>query len=163
VGVENKVAATATAAKTAASGAAKAAASGAAAGERGETYIDLVIKVMVAMVFVALIVRLPEPFLKYQNLSYACRTVTRAVEAAGGWNSDVDALVRELDAKSGLVPTIDFRAPGGGARVEYRERFSVTMEVKHRVTLLDLSFAGPLEYTIPLRVTSEGVGEVYWK
>jgi len=132
-------------------------------GDAGEGYIDLVVKAMAVMVFAALLIQLPGPFIKYQNLSYACRTVTRCVEAAGKVDAQTWDLVAALGAQAGFTPSVSYTGLDGDGHVQLRQRFSVTMEVTHRVTLLDTRFGAPLAFDIPIRVTNIGVGEVYWK
>ena len=133
--------------------------------ENGEAYIDVFIKLSIAMTLIFIIITIPGPVIDYMKLSYMCRSVTRAIENTGGID-DVSGLLNDLKAATSLNPTISytgFRYIEGKLRVNLRDKFTVTMETTHSIKLFEWSLSKPLEFTIPLKVTSHGMGEVYFK
>lgn len=127
----------------------------------GSAYIDLLIKIIIIVVFIAFFIQLPAPFLKAQNLSYICKSTVRAIETSGELNNDVKSLINDLKDVTHLEPMIEYHGLSSG-RVQLRQKFSVSMTVIHEIKLLDW-YNTPIKFSIPITKTVRGIGEVYWK
>ena len=134
--------------------------------EDGESYIDVFIKLFITMALLFMLVNLPGPIKEYQNLMYVCRSVTRAIETNGEVDGSINGLISDLCNATKIEPSIryeGFTRASGTMRVQLREKFTVTMETTYKIKMFNMAFGEPTTIDIPLRVTSNGVGEVYFK
>jgi hypothetical protein len=134
--------------------------------ESGETYVDLLIIVLVVVVLIAFLIQIPGPFIAYQNLSYMCRNVARAIETTGEVNSDILSLIIDLQETTSLTPAITYEGlswSGGTRKVQLRDRFAITMSIEYTINILSLKGEAAIKATIPITKKVNGIGEVYWK
>ena len=133
--------------------------------DRGAFYIDslIIFAVFIALVFSLLTV--PEVLIKKQELDYITRSVVRRIERDGMAGDSMRQTLRELAAETGLDADVSFSGPfrGADAKLQIREKFSVTARYTVKVRLFEPTFSGPVNLDVPIYKTLSGVSEVYWK
>ncbi len=135
--------------------------------EKGSEYVSEIFKFALIMALIISFVALPEPFMKKLNLNSMATSIARAVETTGEINTDIEQMIEDYKAETGLNPTIkwegDFVNVGSAQRIQIRERFSITLTDKVKIKIAEPSFSGPIEIEIPISKTVRGLSEVYWK
>ncbi|OME30049.1 DUF4320 family protein [Paenibacillus sp. FSL E2-0274] len=124
--------------------------------KRGEGYVDVVVLVMAVMLCVALVVKVVPVFVtKYQLDTFAAELV-REAEISGRVGQETAQRAAELQAETGLHPTIFWSRTG---QIQINQEFMVTLN-----TTVNIGLFGDFG-SFPIELTAKGTGksEVYWK
>jgi hypothetical protein len=123
--------------------------------KKGEGYIDTVIIVLVAMVVIALALKVFPVFIAKNQLNTYVNELARTAEIEGYIGSVTQNKAHELTENLGINPTIQWSKSG---RIQLNESFSVTGELK-----VDIGFFEFGAFPITLRAKVTGRSEVYYK
>jgi len=123
---------------------------------RGEAYIDLCIFVLVAMIVIAIALRVYPVYVTKQQLDTFATELAREAEIAGMIGSETDRRAETLRASTGIDPTISWSTSG---RIQLNEEFEVECTIQTNIGLFD----GFGSYPVTLRARASGRSEVYWK
>ncbi|AIQ70264.1 DUF4320 family protein [Paenibacillus sp. FSL F4-0122] len=124
--------------------------------KRGEGYVDVVVLVMAVMLCVALVVKVIPVFVtKYQLDTFAAE-LAREAEISGRVGQETTQRAAELQAQTGLHPTISWSKTG---QIQINQEFTVTLN-----TTVNIGLFGDFG-SFPIELTAKGPGksEVYWK
>ncbi|MEI2396730.1 MULTISPECIES: DUF4320 family protein [Paenibacillus] len=124
--------------------------------KRGEGYVDVVVLVMAVMLCVALVVKVIPVFVtKYQLDTFAAE-LAREAEISGRVGQETAQRATELQAQTGLHPTISWSKTG---QIQINQEFTVTLN-----TTVNIGLFGDFG-SFPIELTAKGAGksEVYWK
>ena len=134
---------------------------------KGSDYVSELFKFAIIMALIISFTALPEPFMKKLSLNSMTTSIARAVETTGEINEDVEKLIEEYKAETGLNPSItwsgNFVNVGSNRRIQIRQKFTLTLTDKVVIKIAEPSFTGPINIEIPIKKTVRGMSEVYWK
>ena len=133
--------------------------------ESGAFFIDSLIAFMIFISLILSFLTVPEVLVKKQELDYATRNVVRKIERDGMAGSSIWQTINELRAETGMVADFTWDGPfyGPDARIQIRDRFTVSAHYTVKVRLFEPTFTAPVYINIPIQKTLSGVSEVYWK
>lgn len=122
---------------------------------RGEGYIDTVVIVLVAMLVIALSIKVLPVFIAKNQLNMFADELARTAELEGYIGSVTNTKVNELKSSLGINPSIEWSRTG---KIQLNDSFSViaTYEV-------DIGFFEFGSFPITLHAKATGRSEVYYK
>ena len=122
---------------------------------RGEGYIDTAVIVVVAMLVIALAVKVYPVFIIKNELNTFANELARVAEIEGQIGAATQNKANELKINLGINPTIIWSKSG---RVQLNDEFSVTLSYE-----VDIGFFEFGSFPITLRSKATGRSEVYFK
>lgn len=123
---------------------------------RGEGYIDVAVLTLAAMLVIAFAVRLFPVYMEKSQLDSFATELCREAEVSGRVGSETDARARELEAQTGLNPSISWSKTGS---IPLDQEFTVTVSGQVNIGL----FGGFGSFPITLQGRATDKSEVYWK
>lgn len=125
-------------------------------GKRGESYIDVAVLMLCAMLVIALAVRVFPAYIAKQQVDTFAIELIREAEIAGRVGTETSRWEQYLQEKTGMHPTVTWSKTG---RIQLNEEVTVTVVYQIDIGL----FAGFGSFPITLRADAAGKSEVYWK
>jgi len=129
-------------------------------------FYELIIKTLIVVVFLLTVINLYNVFIRYQNVNYVAKRITRAIEIEGQVNSGIDSLFMELNNQLGLNASYrvtDVTYFDSSRKIQLRNQFTVEVAANFNFEILSPMFGPPLVVPIPLRADITGISEVYHK
>lgn len=123
--------------------------------KRGEGYIDVVVVVLVAMMVIAMAVKVYPVFVLKSDLNTFANELARVAEIEGRIGSETTAKKNELRASIGIDPTVNWSTSGN---IDLNEEFSVVLTLP-----VDIGFFEFGSFPITLTAKATGRSEVYHK
>ncbi len=123
--------------------------------KKGEGYIDTVVVVLVAMMLIAMAVKVFPVFIVKNDLNTFANELVRVAEIEGRIGSETIAKENELKASLGIEPTITWSRTG---HIQLNETFSVVLTLS-----VDIGFFEFDSFPITLTSHATGRSEVYHK
>ncbi len=123
--------------------------------KRGEGYIDVVVVVLVAMMVIAMAVKVYPVFVVKGDLNTFANELARVVEIEGRIGSETTAKKNELRASLGIDPTVNWSTSGN---IDLNEEFSLVLSLP-----VDIGFFEFGSFPITLTSKATGRSEVYHK
>lgn len=122
---------------------------------RGEGYIDTAVIVVVAMLVIALAVKVYPVFIIKNELNTFANELARVAEIEGQIGGATQNKANELKINMGINPTIIWSKSG---RVQLNDEFNVTLSYE-----VDIGFFEFGSFPITLKSKATGRSEVYFK
>lgn len=123
---------------------------------RGEGYIDVAVLVLCAMLVIAFAVKLFPVYIEKNQLDSFATELCREAEISGRVGTETDARARELEAQTGLNPSISWSRTGN---IPLDQEVTVTVSAQANIGL----FGGFGSFPITLKGQATGKSEIYWK
>ena len=123
--------------------------------KRGEGYIDVVVVVLVAMMVIAMAVKVYPVFVVKSDLNTFANELARVAEIEGRIGSETTAKKNDLRASLGIDPTVNWSTSGN---IDLNEEFSVVLTLP-----IDIGFFEFGSFPITLTAKATGRSEVYHK
>ncbi|KAB3536287.1 DUF4320 family protein [Alkaliphilus pronyensis] len=123
--------------------------------KRGEGYIDVVVVVLVAMMVIAMAVKVYPVFVVKSDLNTFANELARVAEIEGRIGSETTAKKNELRASLGIDPTVSWSTSGN---IDLNEEFSLVLTLP-----VDIGFFEFGSFPITLTAKATGRSEVYHK
>jgi len=123
--------------------------------KRGEGYIDVVVVVLVAMMVIAMAVKVYPVFVVKGDLNTFANELARVAEIEGRIGSETTAKKNELRASLGIDPTVNWSTSGN---IGLNEEFSLVLTLP-----VDIGFFEFGSFPITLTTKATGRSEVYHK
>lgn len=123
--------------------------------KRGEGYIDVVVVVLVAMMVIAMAVKVYPVFVVKSDLNTFANELARVAEIEGRIGSETTAKKNELRASLGIDPTVNWSISGN---IDLNEEFSLVLTLP-----VDIGFFEFGSFPITLTAKATGRSEVYHK
>jgi hypothetical protein len=123
--------------------------------KRGEGYIDAVVILLVALLVIALGMKVFPVFVAKNELNTFANELARVAEIEGSIGSVTNNKANELEALMKINPTITWSTSG---RVQLNDEFTVTV-----MRVVDIGFFEFGSFPITLTAKASGRSEVYWK
>lgn len=123
--------------------------------KRGEGYVDVVVILLVALLVIALGMKVFPVFVAKNELNTFANELARVAEIEGRIGSATNIKANELEALTGLEPVISWSTSG---RVQLNDEFTVTV-----TQVVDIGFFEFGSFPITLTSKASGRSEVYWK
>lgn len=123
---------------------------------RGEGYIDICLLVLVAMLVLALCLKVLPVFVAKQQLDTFATELCREAEISGRVDSETNRRAAVLREKTGIDPDITWSDSG---ELQLNQEVTVTVTLRMNIGLFD-SFGS---FPVTLRAQASGKSEVYWK
>lgn len=123
--------------------------------QRGEGYVDVVVILLVALLVIALGMKVFPVFIAKNDLNTFATELARVAEIEGRIGSATNIKENELRATTGLDPSISWSTSG---RVQLNDEFTVTV-----TQVVDIGFFEFGSFPITLTSKASGRSEVYWK
>ena len=123
--------------------------------KRGEGYIDVVVVVLVAMMVIAMAVKVYPVFVVKGDLNTFANELARVAEIEGRIGSETTAKRNELRASLGIDPTVNWSTSGN---IGLNEEFSLVLTLP-----VDIGFFEFGSFPITLTAKATGRSEVYHK
>lgn len=123
---------------------------------RGEGYIDVAVLVLCAMLVIAFAVKLFPVYMEKNQLDSFATELCREAEISGRVGTETDARARELEAQTGLNPSISWSRTGN---IPLDQEVTVTVSAQVNIGL----FGGFGSFPINLEGQAIGKSEIYWK
>lgn len=135
--------------------------------QRGEMFVEMMVKMVVSVVLILFFVQVFAVIVKYQNITYISKSITKVIEQEGAVTNSayekLDALNENL-ATDVTINISDVRYFDSHARtIQFRDSFVVTASDSFDLQICSPVFAPPVEIHIPMTSTITGMSEVYWK
>ncbi|MDF2923913.1 MAG: hypothetical protein K0R57_2827 [Paenibacillaceae bacterium] len=124
--------------------------------KRGEGYIDVVVLVLVAMLCIALAVKVFPVFVAKHQLDTFATELAREAEISGRIGPETTQRTAELQTQTGLHPTITWSRSG---QIQIDQEVTVTLRTTVNIGLFGSFGSFPIELT----AAAKGRSEVYWK
>lgn len=124
--------------------------------KRGESYVDVAIIVLAAMLCIALVVQVAPVFIVKNQLDTFASELIREAEITGRIGSEISSRADELKNQLGINPTISWSKTG---RLQLDTDVTVTCTMTVNIGL----FGGFGSFPIELTAKASGKSEVYWK
>jgi len=133
--------------------------------KRGEVMVDTLVKFLVVTVFLLTLIEFYALFMRYQNVSYTARRLTRAIEVSGtteGIDGDFSNLVSmtNLDGASYSIDAPYFDSSG---KIQLRDTFTVEVRFTYYLNVFSPSFGPPVRLPINMTARVGGMSEVFHK
>jgi len=125
------------------------------ASNRGEGYIDTVVVVIVAMLVIAMAVKVYPVFIAKNELNTFAGELARVAEIEGRIGSVTNAKENEFKAIMDIEPSIDWSRTGN---IQLNQEFSVVLTYT-----VDIGFFEFGSFPITLKSKATGRSEVYYK
>lgn len=125
------------------------------ASNRGEGYIDTAVVVIVAMLVIAMAVKVYPVFIAKNELNTFAGELARVAEIEGRIGSVTNAKENELKAIMDIEPSIDWSRTGN---IQLNQEFSVVLTYT-----VDIGFFEFGSFPITLKSKATGRSEVYYK
>lgn len=125
-------------------------------GRRAEGYIDVCLLVLVAMLVLALCLKVLPVFIAKQQLDTFATELCREAEISGRVGSETSRRAAVLREKTGIDPTITWSDTG---ELQLNQEVTVIVTLQENIGLFG-SFGS---FPITLRAQASGKSEVYWK
>ncbi|QWU13164.1 protein of unknown function [Paenibacillus sophorae] len=122
--------------------------------KRGEGYVDVVVLVLAAMLCVALAVKVFPVFVAKHQLDTYATELAREAEISGRVGSETSQRAAELQAQTGLHPTVSWNRTG---QIQIDEEVTVTLQTTVNIGLFGSFGSFPIELT----ARATGKSEVY--
>ena len=122
---------------------------------RGEGYIDICLLVLVAMLVLALCLKVLPVFVAKQQLDTFAAELVREAEITGRVGSETTSRAQVLSERLEIDPDIRWSRTG---RIQLNEEVTVTLTMD-----VDIGFGGLGSFPIELMAQASGRSEVYWK
>lgn len=123
--------------------------------KRGEGYIDAVVIFLVALLVIALGMKVFPVFVAKNELNTFANELARVAEIEGRICSATNIKAHELEAMMEIDPMITWSTTG---RVQLNDEFTVTV-----TRVVDIGFFEFGSFPITLTVKASGRSEVFWK
>ena len=123
--------------------------------KRGEGYIDVVVVVLVAMMVIAMAVKIYPVFVVKGDLNTFANELARVAEIEGRIGSETTAKKNELRESLGIDPTVNWSTSGN---IGLNEEFSLVLTLP-----VDIGFFEFGSFPITLTAKATGRSEVYHK
>lgn len=123
--------------------------------KRGEGYIDVVVVVLVAMMVIAMAVKVYPVFVVKSDLNTFANELARVAEIEGRIGSETTAKKNELRTSLGIDPTVSWSTSGN---IDLNEEFSLVLTLP-----VDIGFFEFGSFPITLTAKATGRSEVYHK
>lgn len=123
--------------------------------KRGEGYIDVVVVVLVAMMVIAMAVKVYPVFVVKSDLNTFANELARVAEIEGRIGLETTAKKNELRASLGIDPTVSWSISGN---IDLNEEFSLVLTLP-----VDIGFFEFGSFPITLTAKATGRSEVYHK
>nr|WP_125138430.1 DUF4320 family protein [Petrocella atlantisensis] len=123
--------------------------------KRGEGYIDVVVILLVALLVIALGMKVFPVFIAKNELGTFANELARVAEIEGRIGSATNIKAHELESLMDIDPSISWSTSG---RVQLNDEFTVIV-----TTEVDIGFFEFGSFPITLTAKSSGRSEVYWK
>ena len=123
--------------------------------KRGEGYIDVVVVVLVAMMVIAMAVKVYPVFVVKSDLNTFANELARVAEIEGRIGSETTAKKNELRASLGIDPTVNWSTSGN---IDLNEEFNLVLTLP-----VDIGFFEFGSFPITLTSKATGRSEVYHK
>lgn len=124
--------------------------------KRGEGYIDVLVLVLVAMLVLALCLRVLPVFVAKHQLDTFATELMREAEIYGRVGSETTRRAGTLQEQTGLAPQIEWSDTG---KIQLNQEVTVTLTLQTNIGL----FGDFGSYPVTLRVEATGKSERYWK
>lgn len=130
---------------------------------KGEgTYIDTVVFILVAVIFIAFILNLFSIISARQQLDVCADQLTRQIQLAGEVNSTTDSLFQTLCGDLGAVENVSYTVD-----TTYHSGNRIQLGTPFRVTVTATAYLGGFGdfglFPIELTASGAGISEEYWK
>lgn len=131
--------------------------------KKGEgTYIDTVVFILVAVIFISFILNLFSIISAKQQLDVCADQLTRQIQLAGELNSTTDSLFQSLCGDLGAVEDISYYVD-----TTYHSGSKIQLGTPFRVTVTATAYLGGFGdfglFPIELTASGAGISEEYWK
>ena len=131
--------------------------------KRGEgTYIDTVVFILVAVIFIAFILNLFSIISAKQQLDVCADQLTRQIQLAGEVNSTTNSLFQSLCGDLGAVENVSYTVD-----TTYYSGSKIQLGTPFRVTVTATAYLGGFGdfglFPIELTASGAGISEEYWK
>ena len=131
--------------------------------KRGEeTYIDTVVFILVAVIFIAFILNLFSIISAKQQLDMCADQLTRQIQLAGEVNSTTNSLFQSLCGDLGAVENVSYTVD-----TTYYSGSKIQLGTPFRVTVTATAYLGGFGdfglFPIELTASGAGISEEYWK
>jgi Flp pilus assembly protein TadG len=123
--------------------------------QRGEGYVDVVVILLVALLVIALGMKVFPVFMAKNELNTFANELAREAEIEGRIGSATNIKENELEALMGFSPVVSWSTSG---RVQLNDEFTVTVTRE-----VDIGFFEFGSFPITLTAKASGRSEVYWK
>jgi len=123
--------------------------------QRGEGYVDVVVILLVALLVIALGMKVFPVFVAKNELNTFANELARVAEIEGRIGSATNIKENELEALMGFSPDVSWSTSG---RVQLNDEFTVTVTRE-----VDIGFFEFGAFPITLTAKASGRSEVYWK
>ncbi len=135
---------------------------------RGASYYELIIIVILTVSLIMTMINIYGAFIKYQNVKYTNRRITRNIEIEGAYNSNTENLFNELKNEynlDGATFTVSEVAyfKNSDKTIQLRDTFKVTIDYMYEFDFFNGELGVPVTINIPMKSNLVGVSEVYWK
>ena len=124
--------------------------------KRGEGYIDVLVLVLVAMLVLALCLRVLPVFIAKHQLDTFAVELVREAEIYGRVGSETTRRAAALREQTGVDPQIDWSATG---KIQLNQEVTVILTLHTNIGL----FGDFGSFPITLRAEATGKSERYWK
>lgn len=124
--------------------------------KRGEGYIDVLVLVLVAMLVLALCLRVLPVFVAKHQLDTFATELVREAEIYGRVGSETTRRAGALQEQTGLAPRIEWSDTGN---IQLNQEVTVTLTLQTNIGL----FGNFGSFPITLRAEATGKSERYWK
>jgi len=121
----------------------------------GERYVDVVVILLVALLVIALGMKVFPVFVAKNELNTFANELARVAEIEGRIGSATNIKENELEALMGFSPDVSWSTSG---RVQLNDEFTVTVTRE-----VDIGFFEFGAFPITLTAKASGRSEVYWK
>ena len=122
---------------------------------RGESYIDVIIIVMVSLMVIALALKVFPVFVAKNELNTFANELARVAEIEGRIGSATNTKANELKTTMNMDPTIEWSTTG---KIQLNGAFTVTVS-----KVVDIGFFELGSFPITLTSKATGRSEAYWK
>lgn len=131
--------------------------------KRGEgTYIDTVVFILVAVIFIAFILNLFSIISAKQQLDVCADQLTRQIQLAGEVNSTTNSLFQSLCGDLGAVENVSYTVD-----TTYYSGSKIQLGTPFRITVTATAYLGGFGdfglFPIELTASGAGISEEYWK
>jgi len=123
--------------------------------KRGEGYIDVVVVVLIAMMVIAMAVKVYPVFVVKSDLNTFANELARVAEIEGRIGSETSAKKNELRASLGIDPAVNWSTSGS---IDLNDEFSLVLTLP-----VDIGFFEFGSFPITLTAKATGRSEVYHK
>lgn len=123
--------------------------------KQGEGYIDVVVVVLVAMMVIAMAVKVYPVFVVKSDLNTFANELARVAEIEGRIGPETTAKKNELRASLGIDPVVNWSTSGS---IDLNDEFSVVLTLP-----VDIGFFEFGSFPITLTAKATGRSEVYHK